>query len=69
MCKLEKDLNTGQWMVYGTPEELSVLWNDRGAFYDLFMQIPEKDRTMIMFQAFIPTFAWFYNYLRLYRDK
>lgn len=69
MYELEKDPNTGNWVIYGTKAELHALMTNEEIFYSVFKQIPEKDRTLMVFEAFLPAFRILLDEMRRLRDK
>lgn len=57
MYTLEKDVGTGQWIIYGTKAELHAFLTNEEIFYSVVKQIPEEDRVLMVYEAFIPAFG------------
>lgn len=69
MYELEKDPNTGNWVIYGTKAELHALMTNKEIFLSVIKQIPEKDRTLMLFEAFLPAFRILLDGVRTFRNK
>lgn len=63
MCTVEKDANTGEWIIYGTKAELHAFMTNEEIYYSVIKQIPEEDRVLMVYGAFVSGFKKHLDFL------